>query len=174
MGSKPNPIIIHNYNIYNINDKNIENHRNENLIYKNESMNNKSNGEINNKKPENDIQSEMPYESNLTIIIKNKNYKDIKLYVKSDELIQNIIEKYKSKLQNDKIIDISFQKEDGKYISPQLTIKQSGIKEMEIINAEIYGIEDMEIINAEINEDNNNEKTYIELKKKMEKKIKEL
>ena len=74
--------------------------------------------------------------SNLSIIIKNhKKYQDITLLVKSDDNIQDIIDKYKAKLQNGNIIDISFQKEDGKYISPLSTIKLSGIKDMEKINA---------------------------------------
>ena len=151
-----NPVIIQNFTIYNVEqlfpnyqwpninnyDKNIENKENDNLNYtKKVSINENINEKISNKNLEIDNQNEISDTSHLKIIIKNKNYRDIQLLVNSDDIIKDIIEKYKSKLQNDKLIDIEFQKQDGKFISPNLTIKSSGIKEMEIINAVICEID---------------------------------
>ena len=116
------------------------------------------------------IGNETSENSNLKITIKNEKYKDIQLLVNSNDYAKDIIDKYKSKLQNDKIIDITFIKQDGKYIFPQYKLKDIGIKNMDVINAKI----------REVNEENDKEKgkemnkeSIEQLKNTMKKKAKE-
>ena len=116
------------------------------------------------------IRNEISQNSNLKITIKNDNYRDIQLLVNSNDYAKDIIDKYKSKLQNDKIIDITFIKQDGKYIFPQYKLKDIGIKNMDVINAKI----------REVNEENDKEKgkemnkeSIEQLKNTMKKKAKE-
>ena len=79
---------------------------------------------------------------------------DITLQVNSDNLIKDVITKYQSKLQNDKIKNIFFKKEDGKYIVPEKKLEEVGIKNNSIIYAEydeenenLYGIPESELVN---------------------------
>ena len=90
----------------------------------------------------------------ITIIIKNNKLNDITLQVNSDNLIKDVITKYQSKLQNDKIKNIFFKKEDGKYIVPEKKLEEVGIKNNSIIYAEydeenenLYGIPESELVN---------------------------
>ena len=73
----------------------------------------------------------------ITIIIKNPKLSDIRLQVNSDNLIKDVITKYQSKLQNDKIKNIDFKKEDGKLFLPDKKLEEVGIKNNSIILADI-------------------------------------
>ena len=75
-------------------------------------------------------------EEKLLIIIKNKNYKDIQLQVKFDDYIKDVIEKYKTKLKHDKINNIVFLNEYGKYFFPDQKLYEVGISNMSTIYAE--------------------------------------
>ena len=123
------------------NNGNKEN-QNQNFRYENNEYN-----EYNENQNQN-IGNETSENSNLKITIKNEKYRDIQLLVNSDDYAKDIIDKYKSKLQNDKIIDITFKKQDGKYILPEYTLKDIGIKNMDVITA---------IIREEKNEDKKEE-----------------
>ena len=90
----------------------------------------------------------------ITIIIKNNKLNDITLQVNSDNLIKDVITKYQSKLQNDKIKNIFFKKEDGKYIVPDKKLEEVGIKNNSIIYAEydeenenLFGIPESDLKN---------------------------
>lgn len=72
----------------------------------------------------------------LSIIIKNKNYKDIQLEANFDDYIKDVIENYKTKMQNDKINNIGFKNENGKYIFPDQKLYEAGIYNMSTIYAE--------------------------------------
>ena len=120
------------------NNGNKEN-QNQNFRCENNEYNENQNQNIGNETSEN---------SNLKITIKNEKYRDIQLLVNSNDYAKDIIDKYKSKLQNDKIIDITFKKQDGKYILPEYTLKDIGIKNMDVITA---------IIREEKNEDKKEE-----------------
>lgn len=72
----------------------------------------------------------------ITIFINNKKQKIIKLFVNSDDLIEDIIIKYKNKLQNDKIKNIYFKTENGKYIFPEKKLEETGITNNSTIYAE--------------------------------------
>ena len=120
------------------NNGNKEN-QNQNFRCENNEYNENQNQNIGNETSEN---------SNLKITIKNEKYKDIQLLVNSNDYAKDIIDKYKSKLQNDKIIDITFKKQDGKYILPEYTLKDIGIKNRDVITA---------IIREEKNEDKKEE-----------------
>lgn len=74
--------------------------------------------------------------SNLTIIIKNNNFRDIQLQVTSDILVKDIIEKYKNKLEKNINDDIGLKKGDGSYLPPKKTLCELGIKNMENIFVE--------------------------------------
>jgi hypothetical protein len=123
------------------NNGNKEN-QNRNFRYENNEYN-----EYNENQNQN-IGNETSENSNLKITIKNEKYKDIQLLVNSNDYAKDIIDKYKSKLQNDKIIDITFKKQDGKYIFPEYTLKDIGIKNRDVITA---------IIREEKNEDKKEE-----------------
>ena len=123
------------------NNGNKEN-QNQNFRYENNEYN-----EYNENQNQN-IGNETSENSNLKITIKNEKYKDIQLLVNSNDYAKDIIDKYKSKLQNDKIIDITFKKQDGKYIFPEYTLKDIGIKNRDVITA---------IIREEKNEDKKEE-----------------
>lgn len=73
----------------------------------------------------------------ILIIIKNQNFKDIQLQVNFDEYIKDVIDKYKTKLQNDKIINIVFKNENDKYIFPDQKLCQAGIHNMSVIYSEL-------------------------------------
>ena len=72
----------------------------------------------------------------ILIIIKNKNFKDIELQVKFDDYIRDVIEEYKTKLQNDKINNIAFKNEYGNYICSDQKLHEAGISNMSTIYAE--------------------------------------
>ena len=111
------------------------------------------------------IGNETSENSNLRITIKNEKYRDIQLLVNSDDYAKDIIDKYKSKLQNDKIIDITFKKQDGKYILPEYTLKDIGIKNRDVITA---------IIREEKNEDKKEEEEEKYFKNKYKEKGQEM
>lgn len=71
--------------------------------------------------------------SNIKIIIKNNKFKDIELYVNSNDYIKNIIQKYKTKLQDDRIKDIIFKNDKGKILQPDKKLGDIGITDMSII-----------------------------------------
>ena len=73
----------------------------------------------------------------ITIIIKNPKLSDIRLQVNSDNLNKEVIAKYQNKLQNDKIKNIDFKKEDGKLFLPDKKLEEVGIKNNSIILADI-------------------------------------
>lgn len=95
---------------------------------------------------------------NMTIIIKSKNLRDIELQVNSDDYIKDIIKKYKSKLQDDKIINITFKKENGELIIPNHTLFDEGIENKSILYAEY------EYDEGNNEEDKNDENKRIETK----------
>ena len=69
------------------------------------------------------------------IIVKNENFIDIEMQVNSSDSIRDIIEKYKTKLQNDRIKNVYFTQDEGRVISPELTISEAGLVDNSVVHA---------------------------------------
>ena len=144
-----NKVVINKVNIFIPNTTKLfnfnENEFNENFIGKFS-----INSEISNK--EDDLKKSKPEQeenekSNIKIIIKNNKFKDIELYVNSNDYIKNIIQKYKTKLQDDTIKNIIFKNDKGKLLQPDKTLGDTGINDMSIIYA---SYDEPEKVNSEL------------------------
>lgn len=125
----------------------------------------------------NDINEKIKEDENITIIIKSQ-IKDIHIQVKLDDIIKDIIIRYKSKLQNDKINVLAFRNESGKILFPNHKLRDIGIKDMSIIYADLeFEEEENKDQDSKINDNLEYEeisKSDLEdLKLKMKKKLKE-
>ena len=87
--------------------------------------------------------------SEITIIIKNKNYNDILFKGSLDSCAIDLIDYYKSNLEvNKNNCIIIFKKEDGQEIFLDKTLAENGLKDNDTIAAEI--IEENELLKEEI------------------------
>ena len=81
------------------------------------------------------------YQIEVNNVIKNINIKSefglMSLQVNSDDLINDIIQKYKSKLGQQNVEYISFYSQDNIFIKPSLQLKNTGLKDNSTIIAKI-------------------------------------
>ena len=71
---------------------------------------------------------------NIKIIIKSSELQDMELYVNSNDYVKDVIQKYKTKIQNDKV-NIIFKNNEGKELLPYKTLGDHEIRDMSIIYA---------------------------------------